>query len=124
MMERGSNVYKFDMKKELERLQQKEFGKPGQPFVTDKHLSDYVKSLLKLSACNFEALKLKEFIDECQKEPNDELESAASPQNYQRFICAMSQHILNKYSSVVIPTDSDPAPMLDQIYVSYIHEIF
>ena len=124
MMERGSNVYKFDMKKEFERIQQKEFSKPGQQFVTDKHLSDYVKNLLKLNACNFEALKLREFIDECQKEPNVELESAASPQNYQSFICAMSQHVLNKYSSVVIPTDSDPTAKLDQIYVSYIHCVF
>ena len=112
------------MKNDFDRFQQTDFVTHGQQFLADERLSDYVRSLLKPSGCNFEAVKLREFINECQKEPSSQIEFAASPQNYQSFICALSEYIFNKHAAVVTTTDSDPTARLDQIYVSYIHCIF
>lgn len=117
--ERGANVYKIDMTKEFQRLKGKDEQKLKEPSATNKELSEYVRGLLQLSGCNFEAVKLREFIDQCYEKPHHEVESAVSPQNYHSFVCAMAQYIFTKYNAVVMTTDADPTARLDQIYVSY-----
>ena len=117
-MVKGANVYQFDVKKEFERLEQRKYIKLEQKSTVERQLSDYVRRLLKLSGCNFEAAKLREFIDQCHKTPDYGTESVASPQNYQSFVCAMSQYIVSKYDAVVKSMESDPSERLDQIYVS------
>ena len=121
-MEGESHIYKFDMKREFERIHQKMLTEP-EDFVLDKNLSDYVRSLLELSGCNSEASKLREYIDECQRGQNDDTEPASSPQNYRSFVCGMSQYIYKNYTTFINSTDSDPTVWLDQIYVCSMYSL-
>ena len=98
--------------------------------MVDSHFSEYIHNLLDLNGTNFEAVKLKEYILQCRKEYSEILEEGivafdgadlpASPSNYQSFICAISQYILNKYGKQNQSTNQESSVMLDQIYVSFV----
>ena len=123
----SSELQRFELKRKFQQLRQKGYTIIDEQALIDQRFVDFVQELLNVNGTNFESLKLREHIDQCAAETKgtfmigereSPVDSAASPNSYQSFVCAMSQYLLNKYGKSNYSVDPDSAANLDQAYVS------
>ena len=90
------------------------------PYV-DSEFSSFVTKVVRPESNSFESRKIIDFIHQCWNYfEHDDLKGHVlypycSPQ-YQEFLCAMSEHILNKYGHMRKSTHSKSAVTYDQIF--------
>ena len=116
VMDENARLCHVDPRKRFGKLRQRDYAQIDAQLSIDKAFADYVHQLLDINGFNFESVKLKEYIDQCHTGIDESGESYASPKNYQSFICALSQYILDKFG--VEDCSVDPSVRLDQTYVS------